>query len=162
MCHACFISSLLALIFQLKFSRMSEDILHHQNNKNSDEKTSSSTLKRAMTVTKIDQMLQCINDLKLCANTVEKDLFDYFETIGVHSKNEMHFTEIHCEDLIEQAQQRSNDDRYILLRDFIKPNKVQSITEISRTISFSSRNSISVNPNFCRQINRHLINKSNT
>lgn len=122
------ISNLIGANFLLKFFSMSEDILHNQNNNQFDENNASigsaSTLRRAMTVTKIDEMLQCISDMKLYANTIEQDLPDYLNTVGITSNNEMSIAEIHPEDLIEQAQQRSNDDRYILLRDLIKSSKV--------------------------------------
>ena len=114
---------------------------HNQNNNNFDEKSSSSgsanTLKRAMTVTKMDEMLECIKDLKLYAKTVERDLPDYLETIGVDGKHEMNSTEFHTEDFIQLARERSNDDRYILLRDFIRSTKVHPSLKNPQILSFS-------------------------
>lgn len=105
---------------------MSDESLHNQNNNHFDEKSSVDVLKRAMTVTKMDDMLECIKDLKFYAKTVEKDLPEYLETIGVDTKHQMNITEFHPEDFIQSARQHSNDTRYILLRDFIRSTEVHS------------------------------------
>jgi hypothetical protein len=109
-------------------SNISEHILHNQNNNNFDEVIpsigSADTLKRAMTVNKLNDMLDCINDMKLYAKTIEKDLPDYFEPISTDRKNEMNITEFKIEDFIQLAKQRMDDNRYILLNDLIKQKKV--------------------------------------
>jgi hypothetical protein len=110
-------------------SDIPEQIFHNQNNNNFDEATlsigSANTLKRAMTVNKVNDMLDCINDMKLYAKTIEKDLPDYLDTIYIDRKNEVNITE----DFIQLAKQRMNNNRYILLNDLIQEKKVDLSNE---------------------------------
>jgi hypothetical protein len=109
-------------------SEISEKILNNYNNNNFDDQIpsigSAKTLQRAMTVTKLSEMLDCIKDMKLYANTIEKDLPDYLNTINIHSKDEMNVTEFETNNFIQLAEQRLNDNRYILLNDLIEQKKV--------------------------------------
>ncbi len=109
-------------------SDISEEILHNQNNNNFDEQISSigsaNTLKRAMTVNKLSEMLNCINDMKFYAKTIEKDLPDYFDTIHIDKNNELNSIKFETDDFIQLAKQRLNDNRYIILNDLIKQEKV--------------------------------------
>jgi hypothetical protein len=110
-------------------SDIAEQIFHNQNNNNFDEAAlsigSANTLKRAMTVNKVNDMLDCINDMKLYAKTIEKDLPDYLDTIYIDRKNEVNITE----DFIQLAKQRMNNNRYILLNDLIQEKKVDLSNE---------------------------------
>jgi len=110
-------------------SDIPEQIFHNQNNNNFDAATlsigSANTLKRAMTVNKVKDMLDCINDMKLYAKTIEKDLPDYLDTIYIDRKNEVNITE----DFIQLAKQRMNNNRYILLNDLIQEKKVDLSNE---------------------------------
>lgn len=114
-------------------SEISEELLPNHNNNNFDEQSSvigsASTLKGAMTVTKLDDMLACIRNMKLYATTIEKDLPDYLHTIGIDTKKEANVTAFETDDFIHLAKQRAKDNRYILLGDFIRPEKVCSSTE---------------------------------
>jgi hypothetical protein len=107
-------------------SDISEQILYNHNNNNFDDQIqsigSANTLKRAMTVNKLSDMLDCIKDMKFYAKTIEKDLPDYLDTIYIDRKNEMNVTEF---DFLQLAKQRlNNNNRYILLNDLIKQEKV--------------------------------------
>jgi len=104
-----------------------EQILHNHNNNFDDQIQtigSANTLKRAMTVNKLSDMLDCIKDMKFYAKTIEKDLPDYLDTIYIHRKKEMNAIECNTEDFLQLAKQRLNDNRYILLNDLIKQEKV--------------------------------------
>ena len=100
-----------------------EEILQNHNNNNFNDQISSigsvNTLKRAMAVNTLSEMLDCIKDMKFYANTIEKDVPDYLSKINIDIKNEME-----TEDLIQLAEQGSQDNRYILLNDLIEQKKV--------------------------------------
>ena len=106
----------------------SEQILQNQNNNNFDEQTpaigSANTLKRAMTVHKLSEMLDCIKDMKFYAKTIEQDLPDYLDSIHINRKNTQQVTEFKTDDFIQLAKQRLTDSRYILLNDLIRQKKV--------------------------------------
>ena len=85
---------------------------------------SANTLKRAMTVNKLTGMLDCIKDMKFYAKTIEKDLPDYLHSINIDRTTETNSIEFETDDFIQLAQQRSNDNRYILLNDLIEQGKV--------------------------------------
>ena len=85
---------------------------------------SANTLKRAMTVNKLSEMLDCINDMKIYAKTIEQDLPEYLNTIHINPIKERGSTEFDTEDILQLAKQCSDDDRYILLNDLIKQEKV--------------------------------------
>ncbi len=104
-------------------SDIPEEIRPNQNNNNFNDQIesigSANTLKRAMTVNKLNDMLDCIKDMKYYAKTIEKDLPDYLKTIYTDQKHETNVTEF-----IQFTEQRLNDNRYILLNDLIKQKKV--------------------------------------
>jgi hypothetical protein len=109
-------------------SDIPEQILHNYNNNNFEDQIqsigSANTLKRAMTVNKLSEMLDCIKDMKFYAKTIEIDLPNYLNTIYIDRKNKMNVPEVNTHDFIQLAKQRLNDNRYILLNDLIKQEQV--------------------------------------
>lgn len=98
---------------------------NNNNNNNFDDQIQSNgpanTLKRAMTVNKLSEMLDCIKEMKSYAKTIEQDLPDYSNTIQIDDNN----YEYHSIDFLQLAKERSNDNhRYIILKDLIEQNKV--------------------------------------
>jgi hypothetical protein len=130
-------------------SDIPEEILHNQNNNNFNETIpligSADTLKRAMTVNKLSDMLDCIHNMKLYAKTIEKDLPDYFESISIDRNDDTNITKLKTEDFIQLAKQRMNDNRYILLSDLIKQKEVDLSLETKSTES-QLRHSTMANP----------------
>ena len=110
------------------FSDIPEQILHNHNNNNSEDSSLSigtvDTLKRAMTVTELSDMLDCIKNMKLYAKTIEKDLPDYLDTLHIDRKSVMNTNEFVCDDFIQLAKQRLNNNQYILLNDLIEQKNV--------------------------------------
>jgi hypothetical protein len=78
------------------------------------------TLKRAMTINKMSDMIDCIKDMKLYAKTIEKDL----NAIHIDRQTEIHTMEFKTDDFIQQAKQSLNDNHYILLNDLIETKNV--------------------------------------
>jgi hypothetical protein len=78
------------------------------------------TLKRAMTINKMSDMIDCIKDMKLYAKTIEKD----FNAIHIDRQPEIHTMEFKTDDFIQQAKQDFNDNHYILLNDLIEQKNV--------------------------------------
>lgn len=109
-------------------SDIPEQNLRDHNNNNFDDEIqsigSANTLKRAMTVNKLSEMLDCIKDMKFYAKTIEKDLPDYLNTIYIDKDSEMNITGFNTDDILQLAKQRLNDNRYIILNDLIKQEKV--------------------------------------
>jgi len=109
-------------------SDIPEQNFRDHNNNNFDDEIqsigSANTLKRAMTVNKLSEMLDCIKDMKFYAKTIEKDLPDYLNTIYLNKDSEMNVTGFNTDDILQLAKQRLNDNRYIILNDLIKQEKV--------------------------------------
>jgi len=109
-------------------SDIPEQNFRDHNNNNFDDEIqsigSANTLKRAMTVNKLSEMLDCIKDMKFYAKTIEKDLPDYLNTIYIDKDSEMNITGFNTDDILQLAKQRLNDNRYIILNDLIKQEKV--------------------------------------
>ncbi len=118
-----FIGAFFVLNMHQLSSDIPEEIRPNQNNNNFNDQIesigSANTLKRAMTVNKLNDMLDCIKDMKYYAKTIEKDLPDYLKTIYTDQKHETNVTEF-----IQFTEKRLNDNRYILLNDLIKQKKV--------------------------------------
>lgn len=107
---------------------MSKQLVHSCNNNADDEILpvgSAKTLQRAMTVTKLSEMLDCIKDMKSYASTIEKDLPEYLETNPIYRNNDTNSVELEkTDDFIQLANQRFNNNRYVLLNDLIEQKKV--------------------------------------
>lgn len=105
-----------------------QEISSNQNNNNFDDQIqsigSADTLKRAMTVNKLSDMLDCMKNMKFYAKTIEKDLPEYLDQIYIDKNNEISSIEFNNDDFLKLAQQSIDDDRYIILNDLIKQNKV--------------------------------------
>ena len=106
---------------------IAEDIVHsNEINKFNDRNQSigsANTLRRAMTVNKLSEMFECINDMKYYAKTIEKDIPDYLQAVSINNKDQKNIPELETDHIIHLAEQRSNDNRYILLNDLIKHEK---------------------------------------
>ncbi|CAF1977282.1 unnamed protein product [Rotaria magnacalcarata] len=119
----------------------SHEIVHIHNNNNSEDQIlsigSANTLKRAMTVNKLSEMLDCIKDMKLYAKTIEQDLPDYLSVMSIEKQNEMYTTEIETDNFLELAEQRlnnnNNNNRYILLRDLIEQKKKSNKSQLKNS-----------------------------
>jgi hypothetical protein len=109
---------------QLSTDIPSESSLYNHTNEQLLSIGSADTLKRAMTVNKLNEMLGCIKNMKMYAKTIEKDLPDYLNTIGVDKRIEINKTEYNSDDLLQLAKQRLNNNHYILLNDLIDQDKV--------------------------------------
>ncbi|CAF0831739.1 unnamed protein product [Rotaria sp. Silwood1] len=119
-------------------SDISDFIVYNYNNNNSEDQIlsigSANTLKRAMTVKTLNEMFDCIKDMKFYAKTIEKDLPDYFQTISIDNKTEINTIEYNIDDFIQLAKQRinnnNNNNRYILLHDLIEQKKKSNESQL--------------------------------
>jgi hypothetical protein len=132
-------------------SDIPEETLQNHNNNNFDDQIASigsaDTLKRAMTVNKLSEMLDCIKDMKFYANTIEKDIPDYLNTIYMYKKNDINATEFETDDFIQLAKQPLNDNRYILLNDLIEQKKVYLLYKNFYSIFYLYRKQMNLNYN---------------
>ena len=105
-----------------------EEILHdptNNNNNNFNDETSligsANTLKRAMTVNTLSEMLDCIKDMKFYAKTIEQDLPVYLNTIYPDTNYQINTKKLNSDDFLQLAKERLNDNNhYIILNDLIK------------------------------------------
>ncbi|CAF2848898.1 unnamed protein product [Rotaria sp. Silwood2] len=127
-------------------SDISESIVHNYNNNNSEDQIqsigSANTLKRAMTVKTLNEMLDCIKYMKFYAKTIEKDLPDYFKTISIDKKNEINTIEYEIDDFTQLAKQRLNHNRYILLHDLIEQKKKSNECQLQQSIKNNHKKSL--------------------
>ncbi|CAF0734716.1 unnamed protein product [Rotaria sordida] len=127
-------------------SDISESIIHNHNNNNSEDQIlsigSASTLKRAMTVKTLNEMFDCIKDMKFYAKTIEQDLPEYFKTRSINKKNEIDTMEFEIDDFIQLAKQRLNNNRYILLNDLIEQKKKSNESQLQQSIKNNYKKSL--------------------
>ncbi|CAF0736103.1 unnamed protein product [Rotaria sordida] len=127
-------------------SDISESIIHNHNNNNSEDQIlsigSASTLKRAMTVKTLNEMFDCIKDMKFYAKTIEQDLPEYFKTRSINKKNEIDTMEFEIDDFIQLAKQRLNNNRYILLNDLIEQKKKSNESQLQQSIRNNYKKSL--------------------
>ena len=115
-------------MYKLSSSDLRHIVEHNHEYNNSKEQIlsigSANTLQRAMTVNKLREMLDCINDMKYYAKTVEKDVPNYLETISIDKKIDVNTNEFEIDNIVQMTKESSTDNRYILLKDLIEQENI--------------------------------------
>ena len=109
---------------QIESSRTNQNI---NNNNAEDELTSigsAKTLRRAMQVTKLNDMINCFKDLKFYSKTIEKDLPEYFHDRKIDQSIDSPSLSTDTTDFIQLARDTSTDRQYIVLHDLVKQEQV--------------------------------------
>ncbi|CAF1301695.1 unnamed protein product [Didymodactylos carnosus] len=105
-------------------------VLRHYGDDDSNNKSyvigSLETIKKAMNVKSLNEMLKCIKNMRIYSSTVEKDIRNYDDIIYLNNVN-IKYDELmgryQSTNLIQIGKQRLKDDRYVLLNDVIKQQK---------------------------------------
>ena len=99
---------------------------------------SAETLRRAMAVTKLNDMLDCIKDMQLHSATIEQDISDYVDVICSERTNKQNEnSRADTEDLLQLARTSLSENRYVLLHELIEQKKV--ITAVAMRMNWFSR-----------------------
>ena len=97
------------------------------------------TLRSAMTVTNLSDMIECFKDLKSSSSTIERDLPLYFQHRPMISTvDSLELSKNTTTDRIQLAKESASNRRYILLHELIQQTKI--VEQRPHTLGSSKKN----------------------
>lgn len=93
-----------------------------------------------MTVTKLNDMLDCIKDMQLHSTTIEQDMPGYADLTCMERTNQQDkLSPVDTDNCLQLAHESLSKNRYILLHDLIEQKKVITAAAAPKRISRSFR-----------------------